>query len=124
MLPSLSPLMLVFTGQVVAAAFPGPTNIRIMGVAMHQGRQAALVLAAGVITGSMFWGMMAATGLSAVLMCGPTMTRLISGRPVPDMGRQAGRRLSRCSAFAVVADTDTAGCARTVVPTCGLVFRP
>ncbi|WP_256672323.1 LysE family translocator [Pseudomonas sp. ANT_J12] len=41
--------------------------MRIMGVAMHQGRRPALMLAAGVISGSFFWGSMAATGVSAIL---------------------------------------------------------
>lgn len=60
-------LLLVFTAYIVGAASPGPSNMRIMGVAMHQGRQPALLLAAGVISGSIFWGSMAATGVSAVL---------------------------------------------------------
>jgi threonine efflux protein len=60
-------LLLVFTAYIIGAASPGPSNMRIMGVAMHQGRKAALVLAAGVISGSFFWGLMAATGLSAIL---------------------------------------------------------
>lgn len=60
-------LLLVFTAYIVGAASPGPSNMRIMGVAMNQGRQPALLLAAGVISGSIFWGSMAATGVSAVL---------------------------------------------------------
>jgi threonine efflux protein len=60
-------LLLVFTAYIVGAASPGPSNMRIMGVAMHQGRRPALLLAAGVISGSFFWGSMAATGVSAVL---------------------------------------------------------
>lgn len=60
-------LLLVFTAYIIGAASPGPSNMRIMGVAMHQGRKSALVLAAGVISGSFFWGLMAATGLSAIL---------------------------------------------------------
>ncbi|OXR38484.1 amino acid transporter [Pseudomonas jessenii] len=60
-------LFLVFTAYIVGAASPGPSNMRIMGVAMNQGRQPALLLAAGVISGSIFWGSMAATGVSAVL---------------------------------------------------------
>ncbi len=60
-------LLLVFTAYIVGAASPGPSNMRIMGVAMHQGRKPALVLAAGVISGSFFWGSMAATGVSAIL---------------------------------------------------------
>jgi threonine efflux protein len=61
-------LLLVFTAYIVGAASPGPSNMRIMGVAMHQGRKPALMLAAGVISGSFFWGSMAATGVSAILL--------------------------------------------------------
>ncbi|NEJ17671.1 LysE family transporter [Rhizobium leguminosarum] len=60
-------LLLVYTAYVIAAGSPGPSNMRIMGVAMDQGRRAALVLAAGVVSGSIFWGAMAATGISAIL---------------------------------------------------------
>ncbi|WP_426108734.1 LysE family translocator [Pseudomonas sp. TWR1-1-4] len=60
-------LLLVFTAYIVGAASPGPSNMRIMGVAMHQGRRSALMLAAGVVSGSFFWGSLAATGVTAVL---------------------------------------------------------
>jgi threonine/homoserine/homoserine lactone efflux protein len=60
-------LLIVYTAYVIAAGSPGPSNMRIMGVAMHNGRRAALMLAAGVVSGSIFWGAMAATGVSAVL---------------------------------------------------------
>lgn len=64
---NLSHLLLVSAAYVIAAGSPGPSTMRIMGTAMHQGRQAALALAAGVVTGSVFWGVMAATGGSALL---------------------------------------------------------
>jgi threonine/homoserine/homoserine lactone efflux protein len=38
-----------------------------MGVAMQDGRKPALCFAAGVVSGSLFWGTLAATGISAVL---------------------------------------------------------
>jgi threonine/homoserine/homoserine lactone efflux protein len=60
-------LLLVYIAYVIAAGSPGPSTMRIMGVAMEQGRRAALALAAGVVTCSVFWGVMAATGISAVL---------------------------------------------------------
>lgn len=63
----LNHLLIVFTTYVIGAASPGPSNMRIMGVAMHNGRRDALTLAAGVISGSCFWGVLAASGLSAVL---------------------------------------------------------
>ncbi|AUW47229.1 LysE family translocator [Rhizobium leguminosarum] len=65
--PEFQHLLLVYTAYVIAAGSPGPSNMRIMGVAMDQGRRAALVLAAGVVSGSIFWGAMAATGISAIL---------------------------------------------------------
>lgn len=63
---NLSHLLLVYAAYVIAAGSPGPSTMRIMGTAMHQGRQAAFALAAGVVTGSVFWGVMAATGVSAL----------------------------------------------------------
>nr|WP_314876368.1 LysE family translocator [uncultured Pseudomonas sp.] len=60
-------LLIVFTAYVMGAASPGPSNMRIMGVAMNHGRRSALSLAAVVISGSFFWGILAATGVSVVL---------------------------------------------------------
>ncbi|MFK5733012.1 LysE family translocator [Pseudomonas urmiensis] len=60
-------LALVFAVYIIGAASPGPSTMRIMGTAMRQGRRAALCIAAGVVSGSLFWGTLAATGISAVL---------------------------------------------------------
>lgn len=60
-------LMLVYATYLIATASPGPSNMAIMGVAMGQGRLPALLLAFGVVTGSMFWAILAATGIAAVL---------------------------------------------------------
>ena len=60
-------LLLVYTAYVMASASPGPSNMAIMGVAMSQGRAPAVVLAAGIVTGSQFWAVLAATGISTVL---------------------------------------------------------
>ncbi|MBE3638108.1 LysE family translocator [Mangrovicoccus algicola] len=60
-------LLMVFAAYAIAAGSPGPSTLRIMGVAMNHGRQAGLALAAGVISGSLFWGLSAATGVSALL---------------------------------------------------------
>jgi threonine/homoserine/homoserine lactone efflux protein len=38
-----------------------------MAAAMNEGRRSALILALGVVSGSVFWGLLAAFGLSAVL---------------------------------------------------------
>ncbi|MEH3123519.1 MAG: LysE family translocator [Sphingomonas phyllosphaerae] len=60
-------LLLVYVAYVIAAGSPGPSTMAIMSVAMGQGRRPALALAAGVITMSFVWGLVAATGLSALL---------------------------------------------------------
>ncbi|NSX88381.1 LysE family translocator [Agrobacterium tumefaciens] len=62
-----SQIALVYGTYIVATASPGPSNMAIMGTAMRDGRLPALALAAGVITGSLFWAILAATGMSAVL---------------------------------------------------------
>lgn len=63
----LQQLLAVYVAYIVATASPGPSNMAIMATAMSRGRTAALALAAGVVTGSMFWATLAASGLSALL---------------------------------------------------------
>lgn len=63
----LHALLAVYAVYTIAVASPGPSNMAIMGVAMGQGRLPALVLAAGIMTGSMIWAMLAATGVSTLL---------------------------------------------------------
>lgn len=60
-------IALVYGTYIVATASPGPSNMAIMGTAMRDGRLPALALTAGVITGSLFWAILAATGMSAAL---------------------------------------------------------
>lgn len=60
-------LLVVFAANAIAAGSPGPSTLRIMAASMTHGRQAGLALACGVISGSLFWGLMAATGVSALL---------------------------------------------------------
>ncbi|MAS12387.1 MAG: amino acid transporter [Nitratireductor sp.] len=60
-------LLVVFAAYVVVIASPGPSTLAIMGVAMKQGRERAVLLALGVVTGSMFWAVCAATGVATML---------------------------------------------------------
>ncbi|WP_099867295.1 LysE family translocator [Pararhizobium haloflavum] len=64
---TLNDLLLVYTAYVIAVASPGPSNMAIMNAAMRHGRRSGLALAAGVITMSVIWGTIAATGVSALL---------------------------------------------------------
>ena len=63
----ISHLLLVYAAHLVAVASPGPSTMAIMGVAMKQGRAAALTLVLGIMTGSLFWAMLAAAGISTLL---------------------------------------------------------
>lgn len=67
MMHTLLSLLPVYAAYVLATASPGPSNMAIMATAMQHGRRSALVLAAGVVTGSMTWAARAATGVSALL---------------------------------------------------------
>jgi threonine/homoserine/homoserine lactone efflux protein len=51
----------------IGVASPGPSNLAIMGTAMAHGRKRALALAAGVISGSLLWGILAAFGLASLM---------------------------------------------------------
>lgn len=60
-------LLVAYAAYSVGAASPGPSTLAIMGTAMSAGRIPALVLASGIYAGSLFWGLLAAFGLSKAL---------------------------------------------------------
>lgn len=60
-------LAIALTAFTVGVASPGPSNMAIMAAAMSQGRGPAMALAAGVVCGSLMWGLAAALGLSALM---------------------------------------------------------
>jgi len=60
--------LLAYAAYFIGTVSPGPSNLSIMSVAMHSGRKPAFVFAAGVVSGSMFWALLAALGLSALLI--------------------------------------------------------
>ncbi len=59
--------LLIVTAAFAAIASPGPATLAIAGTSMSHGRYFGLSLAAGVLTGSLFWSTAAAFGLAAVL---------------------------------------------------------
>ena len=60
-------VLIAYSAYFVGTASPGPSNLAIMSLAMGSGRRAALTFAAGVVSGSFFWALLASLGLSAVL---------------------------------------------------------
>ncbi|MBX2854786.1 MAG: LysE family transporter [Rhodobacteraceae bacterium] len=60
-------LWLALAAYVVMTASPGPATLSILATAAADGRSAALSLAAGVLCGSVLWGLVAAGGLGVLL---------------------------------------------------------
>src|SRR5258706_9313722 len=61
-------VLFAWSAYLVGTASPGPSNLAIMSIATSTGRKAAFAFAAGVVSGSFFWAVLAALGLSAVLV--------------------------------------------------------
>ncbi|WP_299072440.1 LysE family translocator [uncultured Paraglaciecola sp.] len=51
----------------VIAVSPGPANISNATIAMSKGRRTSLIYGAGLSTGLVFWGVVAASGMGAIL---------------------------------------------------------
>lgn len=62
-------ISLVSTGLAffIVAASPGPATISNAAIAMNHGRKTSLIYGAGLSCGLVFWGLIAATGMGAVL---------------------------------------------------------
>lgn len=61
-------LWLAYTAYFIGAASPGPSNLAIMSIATNHGRKPALTFALGVMSGSLFWAMVAMLGIAATLL--------------------------------------------------------
>ncbi len=61
-------LLLAYSAYFIGIASPGPSNLAIMSVATSAGRKAAFIFAAGVMSGSFFWALLATLGLSTALL--------------------------------------------------------
>ena len=71
---SLLPVALAF---MVVAVSPGPANLAVAGVALSQGRRTALAFGAGLGLGLAVWGVVAATGIGAILQSSATALMLL-----------------------------------------------
>lgn len=64
-------VFMAVSAYAVGVASPGPSNLAIMAMAMSKGRRHALALAAGVVCGSLVWGLVSAFGLSVLIQTLP-----------------------------------------------------
>lgn len=67
LLPYLPQLLVAWGAYIIATASPGPAIVAIISTSISHGRTGGLALAAGVLTGSYTWAMLAAAGLSALI---------------------------------------------------------
>lgn len=88
-------MLLAYLAFMIGVASPGPSVLAVMGMAMAQGRVRALVLASGVVSGSLFWGLCAACGLGALMQryaAALILVKLIGGLYLLWMAWQAARK--------------------------------
>lgn len=94
-------LGLAWATYIVNTASPGPSNMAIMGMAMNAGRRPALWLAAGVVSGSWFWGVLAALGISQLLAAystGLIAMKIVGGLYLLWLAYKSGRSASQTDA--------------------------
>jgi threonine/homoserine/homoserine lactone efflux protein len=64
-------LALTYAAFFLAVASPGPSNLVVMATAMERGRSAGAILALGVTAGSLTWGILAAIGVTGLIVAHP-----------------------------------------------------
>ncbi|NNL73950.1 MAG: LysE family translocator [Silicimonas sp.] len=77
-----SGLVAISLAFLIVTASPGPANIALATVAMSSGRPSGLLFGAGLSLGLAIWGVVAATGLGALLQTSAsalTLLKLVGG---------------------------------------------
>lgn len=65
--PYLTGLLLAWSAYGLGILSPGPNVLAVMGTAMEEGRRAGVTLAAGMVSGTLVWGVMTLVGLTTLL---------------------------------------------------------
>ena len=65
-------LILSFIAYIIGTCSPGPNILSILETSMSIGRRSALALALGIVTGSMFWGILSVFGITLLLLQFPS----------------------------------------------------
>ncbi|MEM6887481.1 MAG: LysE family translocator [Pseudomonadota bacterium] len=90
----LSALIAVGVAFWVVAASPGPANISNAAIAMRYGRRASVIYGLGLSVALAFWGVLAATGMGAVLQTSVyvlPVLKILGGGYLLWLAWQAGR---------------------------------
>ncbi len=98
----------VAIGVAAAQASPGPNMFAVIEMALGRGRRAALLVVAGIATGSLVWAALAALGLGAIFAAVPallTALKFIGGAYLLYMGMRGLRAALRGDEAALRAET-------------------
>ena len=102
---SIPALLAVGVSFWIVAASPGPANLSNAAIAMRHGRRASVIYGLGLSVALVFWGILAATGMGALLQASVyalVALKLLGGtylcgwpgsRPARQPGRSARMRM-------------------------------
>ena len=104
----LQSFLLALVGVAAAQASPGPNMFAVIGAALGNGRRAALLVVAGIASGTLVWAAFAALGLGAVFTAVPallTALKFIGGAYLCYLGFRALRAVLRGGEATLRAET-------------------
>lgn len=104
----LQSFLFVFLGVAAAQASPGPNMFAVIETALGRGRRAALLVVAGIASGTLVWAALVSLGLGAVFATVPallTALKFIGGAYLCYMGFRGLRAVLRGTEAALRAET-------------------
>lgn len=104
----LQSFLVVLLGVVAAQASPGPNMFAVIETALGRGRRAALLVVAGIASGTLVWSALVSLGLGAVFAAVPallTALKFIGGAYLCYMGFRGLRAVIRGTEAALRAET-------------------
>ena len=104
----LQSFLLVFLGVAAAQASPGANMFAVIETALGRGRRAALLVVAGIASGTLVWAALVSLGLGAVFAAIPallTALKFIGGAYLCYMGFRGLRAALRGNEAALQAET-------------------
>ncbi|KQX39988.1 threonine transporter [Devosia sp. Root436] len=104
----LQSFLLVLLGVAAAQASPGPNMFAVIETALGRGRRSALLVVAGIASGTLVWAAIASLGLGAVFTAVPallTALKFIGGAYLCYLGFRGLRAVLRGTEAALRAET-------------------
>jgi threonine efflux protein len=103
----LQTFLIVWLGVIAAQASPGPNMFAVAEVALGRGRKAALMVVAGIASGTFVWCALTAIGLGAAITAMPillTILKLFGGAYLCFLGYRGLRGAWQCHEAKLKAD--------------------